>query len=203
MKFDFDLIRNLEDKKLRAERIAEFLSKCTPDDPPLLSDLLVEAGRYGGAVLRAIAAREKANATYNHESLFRFKIQAIKDEYGKPYKPGDYVEYKTRKPSTLKDNPTDVDNAKRVGNFVEKYMDVHKYEVAEDGSITCGFEVAGYFLMNYGRHAVTNVPLTRKVEMSKNVSKEIKNGKTTFRHIWYWRFREMEGAPTAKEGAVN
>ena len=191
MKLDLASFSGIFDKKILAKKMDDFLSRCSPEDPPMLSDLIVDKMKHGGVALRAIAKADERNVRYAPNKVFNFKIKVLKDEWGKTYKPGDKVKFVTRKLDTLKDGPEERNNARRMGTYEEDYLDIIEYEVDKKGCITCGFETAVNFLINYGLHAMTGRPLTDKVEVSKNVSFKEVDGKKIYKHLWYWRYQEV------------
>lgn len=189
MRFDLNSIRGIDNKNLRSKVVKDFLNKCTPDDPPLLSDLLADKGSYGGVVIREIGFQEQERMQFFPDDVYKFKIKVIRDEWGKELKPGDKVYHKSMKPNKrLADNDMKA-NAKRMGTYEKDFLNVRAFEIDKDGCITCRFESAVYFLNNYGIHALTDMPVTNKQELSRNASKD-KSGKLT-RHIWYWRYKEV------------
>ena len=58
------------------------LRKCSPDDPPMLSDLIIGSNDGGLAVLQALEAKRDEDRDSPIETHFRWTLQVMRDEWG-------------------------------------------------------------------------------------------------------------------------
>jgi hypothetical protein len=177
-------------------KMQEIMARATPDDPPFLSDVIVNLPSGGHHVLVELGEMYDHERDIPEEQRFRWKIQVLRDEWGNPPNPGDKVSRKIQKELKVRLGdqkiPVPGDDLSRSiadGTYDRKYTTTVEYIVDEKGCITCGFRDAVYFLKNYGIHSKSGVPLTTKPDHSSEPV-DAPNGQKL--HVWYRRFKEAD-----------
>jgi hypothetical protein len=173
--------------------IDDFLSiKCSPDDPPFLSDLLVEAENGSIPVLQALEQNWEEQREFP-EQQFRWNIQILRDEWGNEPSPGDIIYRKIRRPLDKrlgKPIPSSkLSMMKRNGTYKKKFIHEVPYKVDEKGCISVSFRDAAFFLNVFGVHSESNEPLSRShVDPMSTEPVDTPCGDKL--HVWYWRYQE-------------
>lgn len=182
-------------------------AKCTPDDPPYMSDLLLGFNAGGVHVMEALEARFKEDQSIERpmEQRFRWKLKVLKDEWGQPVKPGDTVEHVVhRSPNHGKGKPMtsgEISVLKMNGFYERDWVTRIPYVVDEKGCITCGFVATSYFLQKFGIHGKTGAIISHhKVEHSGDPQVAPKEG---MKHAWYWRFKEVDAEDYGKLAVIT
>jgi hypothetical protein len=141
------------------ERITEILAACGEDDPPYLSDVLVNYNRGGATFLERLGQMAEDRG----EVDFKWKIRVISDEWGQPVKPGDVVTRKiARNNRDHRGNLTscmDRNIAIAAGTYEDDYYRHLPFKVDDRGCIECGFEDAVAFINTRGIHGRSGRPL--------------------------------------------
>lgn len=172
------------------------LSKCTPDDPPYMSDLILGFNEGGVYMMEALEQRHNTDQSIDRpmNQRFRWKLKVLKDEWGQPVKPGDVVEHIIhRSPEHGPGKPmtaSEISVEKLNGTYEKNWVTKIPYIVDEKGCITTGFVATAYFLNKFGLHGKTGAIISHhKVETSGDPQKVPSGG---FRHVHYWRFKEVD-----------
>jgi hypothetical protein len=186
-RIDFATIANEKDLDRRMQIIHDQLDKFDDDDPHDIGSLYVEREDREGIGLFFIAL---GSPEYAH---FRWRIQVLRDEWGKEKKPGEYIE------RSIPVNRKTIDgklisakvmsNAKRNGSFSQKYERIRKYKIDEKGCITnVPYDDAAYFIYNWGFNRKTGFAITDKHEYSREPVDVKDHTKGFKKHIHYWRY---------------
>jgi hypothetical protein len=178
----------------RAEYIDEQIDKCKEDDPIQLSDLIVNAGTWGGTALVCLGNLRQDRLQRGDKQML-WKLKVVRDEWGNKLSVGDKVIKKTQK-SLLDRNkqpikPNVMSHAIQDGSYEQQFFQTKEFEVDKKGCIECDFHDAVYFLNVWGLHSETRRALTTKKEMSREPV-NAPNGQKL--HCHYWRFQEMTKA---------
>jgi hypothetical protein len=178
------------------------LDKCAPDDPPLLSDLIIAENSGGLQVLMALEQRHKENLELPLEQRFNWKLKVMRDEWGNIPQPGEDYILTLKKPyvqggKKLTIGQINIDIA--TGLHDEKWLKHIPYKVDAKGCITCGYEHAMIFIRKYGMHPITGKggpPLSmHKIPHSEN---PVNAPDGMQKHAWYWRVQEVTKADYEK-----
>jgi len=171
------------------------MEECAKDEPPFLSDLILNIDKGGQAIMIALGEREVREAQMSDPDRFRWKIQVLCDEWGNKPQQGDVVTRVANKNlykrAGIPTSSKEISRSKIDGSYSKRFEDRYDYVVDDKGCVECGFTAAGYFLNVYGVHAVTKYSLTTKPELSGGPSKA-PNGDMI--HVHYWRYKEMDAA---------
>ena len=185
-------VKKRRQKSARREYIQDVISKkCTETDPIQLSDLIVNAGNWGGSALVVLGGNHRESIG-DGETPMMWKIRVVRDEWGNKLTQGDKVYRRTQK--SLKDredqllSPAEMSRALQDGSYDERFLKVKEFKVDKKGCITCNFEDAVHFLNIWGMHSETGRALTTKKELSREPV-DAPNGQKL--HCHYWRYREM------------
>ena len=194
MEIDWLTVRNTRSVEERSQAILEMISACTPGDPVFLSDCIVKAGNEGAHVLMELEALE-TKALVSRTAPMTWKILCLKDEWGKPPKPGSKIVkvaptgFKRRDGKMVGSEERNV--AILDGSYAEKFEIRTEYIVDEKGCIECSFTDAGYFLRRWGVHPKSNRTMITYPETSREPV-DYPNGEPgEKRHCHYWRYKEM------------
>lgn len=175
------------------QKLDEIMSRCTPDDPIYLSDVLANVERGGQHILERLAERTKDDAYLPDNQRIRWHLEVIRDEFGDKPKPGDKVRLTyNRKPVDAADNPVPgwvMNAAKRDGTFEQRFQRHVEYVVDDAGCINVFFDDAVFQLINFGIHGKSGAPLCRPQMTTKN---PVKRSDGSLKHVWYWRYREVD-----------
>ena len=190
-------IRNLASNSRDLNNFMDaFLAKCSPDDPPYMSDCLVAFNNGGVHVMEALEAKHINDQSIDRpfEQRFRWKLQCIRDEWGQPVKPGDVIEHIIhRSPEHGPGKPMtsgEISELKMNGFYERDWVTRIPYKVDEKGCITCGYVATSYFLQKYGIHGKTGAIISHhKVPNSADPQEAPKEG---MKHVHYWRFKEVD-----------
>lgn len=176
-------------------------NKCTPTDPPYLSDLLVSYNQGGSQVMQALEQHYHENLEGNQDDQFKWKLHVKRDEWGNEGLPGDIIEFKVQKklehgkgkPVTSAELTADKLN----GDYDKKWTKIHKYKIDDKGCITLGFMHAARFLNIWGVHSISNRIISKHKQehsggpqVTPDLSKKL--------HVWYWRYFEAHKEYYAK-----
>lgn len=170
-------------------------NKCSPSDPPFLSDLIVGFKDGGSHVMQALEHRYHEDRDAPVESRLRWKLHVVRDEFGNVGLPGDIVEFKVQKklehsvgkPVTARELSIDKIN----GFYDKKWTRSYKYVVDNKGCIELEFMHAARFLNLWGVHSVSGAIISRhKQEHSGGPEATAKAGEKL--HVWYWRYKEAD-----------
>jgi hypothetical protein len=175
-----------------ASYIDDFIDqKCSPDDPPYLSDLILNAKNGGIPVLEAVSYHYEENRD-NESSQFRWKIQVIKDEWGNDPSPGDVIRRRIKREEYYKPGKPipsqELSVMKADGSYEKKFIRWNEYKVDEKGCIDCAFADAMWFLTCFGKHSYGGGRISiHAVEHSGDPLDSPSGDKL---HAWYWRHQE-------------
>lgn len=183
------------------EYIDDFLDhKCSPDDPPYLSDIMIASGQGGQPLLEALSERYEKGRDLPASKRFFWKLQVLRDEWGNPPRPGDVVKlriakklrHREGKPLATNEIMIDVQS----GEFDRKWNDYHEYSVDERGCISVEFNDAGNLLRQFGVHGKSGRRISIHPEEHSGDPALCPDGQK--RHVWYWRYREVDKEDYAK-----
>lgn len=170
--------------------------KCSFDDPPYMSDLIVGFNEGGIFVMEALEAKYKEDQAIDRpmSQRYRWRLQVLKDEWGQPVKPGDVVEHIIhRSPEHGPGKPFtagEVSTLKLNGLYEKNWVTKIPYVVDEKGCINCGFVATSYFLQKYGIHGKSGAIISHhRVATSADPQAAPTEG---FKHVHYWRFKEVD-----------
>jgi hypothetical protein len=188
MKIDYAKIAQQPTVAARKKTALEEIKRV---DYVCMTDAMMETNRGGQFIMQLCGESEK-------ETLLRgqvprkYKIRAIKDEWGNLYYPGDVIKRRIEKPKRDIDGNKYTNRAlkqmRTSGEYEEMFVYYNEYTVDEKGCIEAMFEDAGYFLGNYGVHYETNFAICGRKEFTRDPCKAPDGQKL---HIHYWRFKEM------------
>jgi hypothetical protein len=194
---DLEKIRFLAntDRKLH-EYINQELEKCAPDDPPMLSDLIIKDQDGGLQVLQALEAYYK-DLHMPDEQRFRWKLLIMRDDWGNVPNPGDEYILRIKKPYKHRDGKSvtigELNIDKATGMHDEKWIREVPYIVDSKGCITCTYDHAMILLRRHGMYYKTGKggpPLSmHKIPHSPEVAK-CPDG--SHKHKWYWQVKEVD-----------
>ncbi|MCK5610766.1 hypothetical protein KAR91_53330 [Candidatus Pacearchaeota archaeon] len=197
-RLDADEVKKRTDKTDRREYIHEQIAACKKGEAIQISDLIVNAGKWGGAALICLSQDAKSKRD-DDEQQMRWNIKVKRDEWGNELGPGDVVLRKTQK--ILKDrsghliSPMEMSRALQDGSYDKRFVKVKEFKIDNYGCIECNFEDAVHFLNIWGLHCETGRALTTKKETSKEPV-NAPNGQKL--HCHYWRYQEMTEDQYAK-----
>jgi len=182
-----DITREYDEDKVD-EMIQRILQDTDVSDPPFLSNILIHIGE--NAVVQLCEALASGSYT------FKWKIQALRGEFGEDIKPGDFVVRNMPINRVKRDGdlvtPRTMSKAKRDGSFKRKYEREKKFLVDEKGCFTCGYDDAVYFLNNWGYNKKTKSAVTSKPEYSHEPVDIRDPSKGVKKHVRNWRYAEMD-----------
>ena len=182
-----------------------FENKCSPDDPPYLSDLIVSLNRGGVYIMEELARLAADEIEAPSDMRFMWHLQVLRNEFGnlpdgeKPY-PGDIIyrritkplQHDVGKPVTSDELNQDIAN----GEYEKKWVKKVPFKVDSKGCISTPFSATSHFLTVFGVHGKSGHPISidghgpiHKVEHSDTPGK-MPNG--DFKYVWYRRFREVD-----------
>jgi hypothetical protein len=181
--------------------VDDFLeNKCTPDDPPFLSDAITGFNAGGVHVMEALALRFENDRNRPLEKRFRWKLQVLRDEWGNKPQIGDVFKFDVQRP--LQHSPGKPVNANELnidimnGSYRKKWIDEYEYPVDEKGCITVEFQHASSLLTRFGIHGHSGHNMSiHKVEHSGD---PVTGPDGQKRFVWYWRLRESDRDDYAK-----
>jgi hypothetical protein len=163
------------------------------NDVPYLSDILIRGGGVGQPVLEELEAMEsEAIMSRDADSLMKWKLKVIRDEWGNPPRPGDKVIKINKLPLNKRGKslpPDELNLAMLDGSYAKRFEKHVPYTIDEKGCIECSFTDAGYFLIHHGIHGKTERTMNTKEEHSTEPV-DAPNGSKI--HVWYWRFMEVD-----------
>lgn len=178
--------------------IDTIFTRCRPDDPPYMSDLLIGYNQGGIHIMMALAERAETDSRIDRpaDQRFSWKLKVLKDEWGQPVYPGDKVYHSIyTSPNHGEGKPytaSEISIEKMNGQFERNWITKVPYTVDSKGCITCGFVAASYFLQKWGIHGISGAIISHhKVETSGDPQEAPKEG---LKHVHYWRFKEIEKA---------
>lgn len=199
MRIELQKIREIaRDSKDLHGYIDSIFERCLSDgDVPLLSDMITEFNRGGVYIMEALAHKYAQDRDMPMELRFRWKILAMRDEWGNVPQPGDQVlrriqkplEYGPGKPVPAGELSLDIMN----GVYDQKWNRYIPYTVDEKGCITCEFNDAVHFIRCWGVHPKSGLagpPLSLHSKEHSIDVVDAPDGKKY--HVWYWRFKEMD-----------
>ena len=194
MRVPFSEIMACADSRTLSDKLSEIISRYTPDNPPSLSDNIVNVRAGGHHVNLELAAMADMDEQVKrpHDQRFRWHIEVIRDEWGRKPQPGDKVvrilklPYKDRDGNVIGGH--DLSRMIADGTFKQRFEIEVEFEVDEKGCIECEYHDAMHFLNLRGIHHTTRVPMTNKPEQSAEPADYPGGGK---KHVWYWRYREV------------
>lgn len=197
MKIDFMTIKSLtRDANDLDAYIDDFLdNKCSPDDPPYISDMIVRFNDGGVYLSQALEARY-LDQDAPIESRFKWKLRVIYDEWGNPVKPGDVVKCRRQKPLFTDKrqrkyvSSSEINADKIDGSYDKKWTRTKQYTVDEKGCITCEVRDATLFLVKWGKHGKSNGVLSQHKSKNSGEPGAAKHG--DMKHVWYWRYEEVD-----------
>lgn len=196
---DYARIQSLPTASARTHAVEEMVGQ---SDYIAITDALSNSGRGGEYVLQLLAD-EQQSSFRGAGQMRTWKIKAMLDKWGTPYKPGDTVSWEVPKSIRVngkKLNARIVADMKRRGDRAKLY-DAHKYEVDSAGCIECGYADACHLLNQFGVHYETGLAVTSRRKMSREPTTRPDGTKAT-QH--FWRFKEVppgyEEKPKAKPG---
>ena len=188
--------------------LSAMLDQCAPDDPPYLSDLIIREQDGGLFVKMELENRYNRDRNKPLSDKFTWKLLVLRDEWGNPPVPGEYVTKRQLKPlDTAPGKPAtsrELTEDKRAGDYDKKWIDEIRYQIDAKGCIVCEFQDAAYFLMSFGVHGKSGRPISmhrkptskdwegpemRRPELS-NRPVEAPDGNKL--HVWYWRYQEVD-----------
>ena len=182
-------------------------SKCKPDDPPYMSDLLLGFNQGGVHIMQALEERFKQDQSIDRpqEQRFKWKLKVLKDEFGQPVKPGDIVEHVIhRSPEHGTGKPMtsgEISVLKMNGFYERDWVTRIQYKVDDKGCITTGFVATSYFLQKFGVHGKTGAIISHhKVAHSGDPQEAPKEG---MKHVHYWRFKEVDSEDYGKLDVIT
>ncbi len=197
MKVDLPAIKRLmRDSGDLKDYLDDFLdNKCSPGDPPFLSDVIVGVKHGGVPMMQALEMRYHNDRDMPQERRFRWKLHVVRDEWGNPGLPGDIVKLRFNKPLFhIPGKPAttqEINVDKLNGDFDRKWTKTFDYKVDEKGCIACEFEHAVAFLKRWGVHSKSNAIMSQhKQEHSGGPRETAIPGERL--HVWYWRYKEAD-----------
>jgi hypothetical protein len=162
-----------------------------------ITDAIMNRKRGGNYVLEHLDVENK-EGMYDPDTRFHnrnnrrtWKIKALCNEWGEPYKPGDMVIWTENLPYKddlgRKVSGRDV-NAAIIRGEGHLYKRKQGLEVDENGCIECDYAQAATLLQGYGVHYETGFAICGKREKMRDKC-EAPDG--TMKHVHYWRFKEV------------
>jgi len=202
MKVNYSELNGCKTTSELSQKLDELMRSIKTDDPPFLSDCLVNLHQGGHHLLIELGEREKSEIGLPENQRLRWHIRVIRDQWGNPPNPGDKVERRIQKKlekrygnETVVVTGNELSASKADGSYEDKWVNKYYYEIDEKGCVLCGFSDAVYFLNNYGIHSVTKYSLTTKKEHSAEPV-DAPNGDKL--HVWYRRYEEADKEQYAK-----
>ena len=175
--------------------IDQELAKCAPDEPPMLTDLIISEQKGGLQVLEALEAYYKDLHTPD-ELKFRWKLLVMRDEWGNVPQPGEKYILKLKKPYKHRDGKMatigEINIDLATGLHDEKWIREVPYTVDKKGCITCTYDHAMIFLRNNGMHYKTGKggpPLSMHKDPHSPEPADCPDGSK--KHKWYWLVKEV------------
>jgi len=200
MRIDLARLRSLmSDQRGLADWLDSQLAKCSPDDPPFLSDLLIGHARGGTFVLEALARRYRdalrLSAAQREKTSFRWRLHVLRDEWGNKLMPGDVFRHRETLPLQHDDGvlatSRELSADKSDGTYNAKWTLLHEHPIDERGCLTVEFEHAALLLSLYGRHPQSGVCVGRRRPEHSAEPVETGNGSERL-HVWYHRLCEAD-----------
>jgi hypothetical protein len=190
MRLELAQVAAMPDRKTRNEKIYELMKKCTPYNPPMLSDLLVNYDFGGHHVMVTLGDRFISERDLPYDQWYRWRLKVRYDQWGKPVKPGDKVVLKRQ--TNLKEDDKMVSSsalnaAKADGSYDRRFSKMMEYIVDNKGCIACTFQDAVTFIHNFGIHPISKLPIKAGPEKLQTDNPEEK--KKPIPH--YWRYEEV------------
>ena len=183
---EYSKIQSLPTASAKQHEVEQQLSG---SDYVSITDALSNIGRGGEYVLQLLAD-EQQSSFRGAGQMRSWKIKAMLDKWGTPYKPGDVVSWEVAKSIRVngkKLNARQVKDMKRRGDD-DKLYDVHQYTVDSDGMIECGYNDACHLINQFGVHYETGVAVTSRREKGREPTTR-PDGTTATQH--FWRFKEV------------
>jgi hypothetical protein len=157
----------------------------------IMTDALTEQNRGGQLVMQLLGEDEKTNLLRGRITR-KYKLRAIKDEWGNLYYPGDVVKRRLENPKKNRKGDKYTNRAlkgwRQSGEYDKMFVSYNEYTVDEKGCIDVSFEDAGYFLLEHGAHYETGYGICGKREHTREPCLA-PNGQKL--HVHYWRFQEV------------
>lgn len=193
MQIPFSEIMACTTTALLSQKVEEILSRYAPDNPPSISDCLVNVQQGGHHMTLELGYRADTIEPRLPESQrFTWKIEVLRDEWGNKPQPGDKVQRTIKLP--LRDKSDNIigghDLSRMIadGTYKDKFEITYEYEVDEKGCISCNYHDAAHFLNLWGIHYRTRAPMTNKPE---HTTDPVRCPDGSMKNVWYWRFREV------------
>lgn len=174
-----------------AARKATALEEIERVDYVIMTDAFLETNRGGQFVMQLLGETEKKELLRGRPTR-KYRIRAIKDEWGNPYWPGDVVRRKIEEPKKDIEGQKYTNRALKKwrisGEYDKMFVSYNEYVVDKKGCIECTFEDAGFFLMDHGIHYETGFAICGRKEMTRDPCKA-PNGQML--HIHNWLYQEV------------
>lgn len=153
-------------------------------DPIYISDLMLEPNWAKPIMDRIRSSRDRI-----------YKLKVLKDEWGKPVKPGDLV-YRIHKKSLYEspDKPHSsayLSSVVKSGKWKDTMEDHESFEVDKKGCISCTGDDMFYFLSHFGIHSISRERLSFHPNETSSGPVTLPNG-NGMKHVWYWRYEEWD-----------
>jgi hypothetical protein len=195
MRVDLSKLRQCNNEDEIDQVVTEILNKCSPKDPPLISELILGAAEGAQPLLIKLADLYENERDLDDEELarlrFRWKIQVLCDEWGNKPVPGEEIVIKMQKSLYKHGKPIGgnvLSAAKMRGSYEDEYVKKIKYKIDEKGCVEVGYRDAVHLINNWGVHPQTGYAICRKEERSSGPVKTKDGGML---HVCYWRYREV------------
>ena len=154
------------------------------DDPVFISDLIAyKEGMPAEPLLRHL--REEPDEIY--------VLHCLRDEWGNVPQPGDEVKLKRMRDLVRDGKPITSHQEqlwKMQGIYEQKMYRVKKFKVDDKGCIRCNYADAELFLRLWGVHSITKQRISQHTMEHSAEPADCPDG--TKKHVWYWRFKEIE-----------
>lgn len=213
MRIDFsELVACRTDSDLD-QKIDEIFGRMRPDDPPVLSDCLINLSKGGHPIMVALGEKYEDDRDLPPEQRLRWHIQVLRDKWGNKPRLGDKVKIKRQRSLSQKVGSerlpipgNELSMARADGTYDEKFTTTYELPVDNKGCLTCYFQDAVHLLNTHGIHRVTKAPLMRAIkpevinmvtgEIVKNVRELSRDPQKTPNgselHIWNYRYQEID-----------
>ena len=122
-----------------------------------------------------------------------YLLHCIRDEWGNIPQPGDTVEIKRRRDMVRNGKPltSHEENLwKMQGIYDQKMYRTKQLKVDEKGCIRCNYADAELLLRIYGVHSGTGQRISHHAMEHSEDPARCPDG--SMKHVWYWRFKEIE-----------
>ncbi len=181
MRVDLSRIIGVKNPRARDTIVDEIIAE-TDNDPPFISDLLVE--HQTAEPLLDELRKDRRN---------RHCLHMKRDEWGEPPVPGEIVKRKHKIPLKTKEGlpipSVEINRWKRAGIYEKKRYTYDEYTLDEKGCIWCNARDAEYFLSNWGVHSISGMPISYHAYEHSVEPAPCPNG--GMKHVWYYRFFEQ------------